>query len=153
VETQTDQTAVSIDLSILGVALLLIAANGRRISEFSRDGVGFSKVSPADVRAAEKQSEVVEINKPSPVPQEPPQQILATDGATYQVFRPVDIPLEVITDALGELKEPPADLSAFQAAYRKKGKGNHSWLLKMRDGNTIKVSYGGKGKQEATVDS
>jgi len=62
--------------------------------------------------------------------------------------------MSVLTDAL--LKWPPDikkpdDLSAFEFATRKTGKGNHPWTIKFKGRKAIIVSYGGYRKDEASV--
>lgn len=64
------------------------------------------------------------------------------------------VPLHVMCDLLSNWPEDvaqPADLSAFEFAARRRGRGNHRWIIKFRGLEAIRVAYGGYEKKQATV--
>lgn len=144
-----------------GFAVFLFALNGLRFTKVSAPGLTAEMVNPqkkafehfklpADDRP---ESEVV-LDKMSPEPTEVPSSYLNAADGQYAVYKLTELPIAVITDALTSWPgnaAKPEDLSGFEFATRKTGKGNHPWMLKFKGARAIVVSYGGKSKTGSTV--
>lgn len=66
------------------------------------------------------------------------------------------VPMTVLNDLLTHWPRDvplPKDLSTFEFASRKTGRGNFPWIIKFKDAPAIRVSYGGYGKETPTVAS
>jgi len=99
-------------------------------------------------------AEVTVQDKESPEPSEVPTGYLDAEDGRYAVYKLNELPISVITDALASWPEgdnKPEDLSSFEFATRKTGKGNHPWTIKFKGKKAVIVSYGGYGKVGATV--
>lgn len=157
-----DVTTPFLLIFLAGFALLVFAINGFRFAKISAAGV--SAEAP-DTAAAAKgyyeapsedrpKTEVTVEDKESPEPSEVPTGYLEAEDGKYAVYRLNELPTSVILDALA-LWPPgdtePGDLSGFEFATRKTGKGNHPWTLKFKGKKAVVVSYGGQGKAGATV--
>ncbi len=144
-----------------GTALLVYALNGVRLVRVGLGSLvaeGSSAAESATKYYAHPPTESVqEVNAEGepPEPTEPPAKQLFADDDEMAVFELQDVPLRVILDALqkwpSSAGRKPETLADFQFAVRKRGKGNHPWILKFRDCTPAKVSYGGRGKAEGTV--
>ena len=157
-----DVTTPFLVIFLSGFALLVFAINGLRFAKIS--AAGLSAEVP-DVAAAAKgyyeapsedrpSAEVTVEHKDSPEPSEVPTGYLEAEDGKYAVYKLNELPASVITDALASWPESdskPEDLSSFEFATRKTGKGNHPWTLKFKGKKAVIVSYGGQGKAVATV--
>ncbi|MCX9158603.1 hypothetical protein OPU71_21020 [Niveibacterium sp. 24ML] len=155
------------ELSLLftasGLALFFWGLNGLRLSKLTVGSVSAESKSP-EVKAAEEyakrgepQKEVVVAAGQDENPAE-----LVVEGAgtvvinheTEFIYPVTDLPRYVFDDLFNNWPkeyEKPKNLSVFEFASRKKGKGNHPWTIKFKDLPALKVSYGGQGKDSATV--
>gem|GEM_PF-5626086 len=132
--------------------MILTAANGRKIASVSRDGIGYDAPSEDQVTEDEKKSKkTIDTENEAPVTPAKPEKTFTKDGYEYQVFEAQDVPLEVlaaVSRAEPDLVDAVADVDY---AFRRTGKGNHTWFLKAKSGETLSVSFGGQGKVAATV--
>ena len=157
-----DVTTPFLVVFLAGFALLVFAINGLRFAKISAAGV--SAEAPDAATAAKgyyqapsedrPKTEVTVQDKDSPEPSEVPTDYLEAEDGKYAVYKLNELPTTVITDALASWPEgdtKPEDLSGFEFATRKAGKGNHPWTLKFKGKKAIVVSYGGQGKAKETV--
>lgn len=159
----TDVTTPFLSIFLAGVALVVFGINGIRFAKITAAGV--SAEAPDATAAATNyykapsedrpQTEVQVAEKESPDPTDVPAGYLeAEDGGKYAVYKLNEVPSSVITDALASWPtedSKPEDLSGFEFATRKTGKGNHPWTLKFKGKKAVIVSYGGFAKPGATV--
>ena len=147
---------------LASLALFAYGVNGYRLTKFSAGGVAAESESPAANEAEtfykntspDSSAETKTVAKPSPEPTETPVRIVESDGESIAVFDLNDVPISVITDALANWPDDtprPNNLSDFEFAGRKRGKGNHPWTVKFNGSKAVRVSYGGQGKSEPTV--
>lgn len=145
-------------------ALLLYVINGYRITKLAAGGVAaeavpsagekadqYFKTETPDTAIATKQ-----VEDESPEPTEAPSKVVTANSESLAVFELADIPFSVIADAIRNwpTETPkPQNLAEFEFATRKQGKGNHPWIIKFNGCKPVKVSYGGRGKTESTVDT
>lgn len=148
--------------STAGIVLLFWSLNGLRLTRF---GLGTLSVdmAPSEQKAAEEYAkssqapQAVTLPKEAPVESEP---AAAPTGAVVvgneaEAVYPLDaVPRFVFEDLFaswpGQYPKPP-NFSAFEFALRRKGSGNHPWIVKFRDLPALRLSYGGQGKTSATV--
>jgi len=159
----TDVTTPFLSIFLAGVALVVFGINGIRFAKITAAGV--SAEAPDATAAATNyykapsedrpQNEVKVEEKESPDPTDVPAGYLeAEDGGKYAVFKLNEVPSSVIADALASWPKDdskPEDLSGFEFATRKTGKGNHPWTLKFKGKKAVIVSYGGFAKAGPTV--
>lgn len=150
--TQAEPTVFSVTVFVAGVVLILTAANGRKIVRLSREGADFDTPTEDQVTAdVERLKDQINEDKEAPVTPAKPEKTFTRDGYEYQVFEAQDVPLEVlaaVSRAEPKLVEAVTDVDY---AFRRTGKGNHTWFLKAKSGDTLAVSFGGRGKAAATV--
>lgn len=162
--SSADVTTPFIAVLTAGVAVLLFALNGLRFAKFSAGGVTAEALDAQEkakvfykTDAADRPESTVTVpNKMSPEPTEVPTGYLEAADGKYAVYKLNELPFVVIVDALASWptsETKPADLSGFEFATRKTGKGNHPWTLKFKGKKAIVVSYGGQGKSGPTVSS
>jgi hypothetical protein len=164
-EISSDPTTTALALFTLGSLFILLALNGRRLSNFKLPG-GFE----ANTIAIEAESAKEALQDKSSVIREtaeaiqsdPPEELKKTipttnikiDGDEFGVFSLENTPTRLIMDILNDLKiknNLPERLSIDFIA-RKIGKGNHPWFLKLKSDDMIfKISYGGQGKIAPTI--
>jgi hypothetical protein len=151
--------------TILLVGALIIVGyviNGLRFSRVSAAGVSAEAKDAAKAAEdyyseseGEREEEAVSIeDKESPEASEDPVEYVQHDDGKYAVYPLEAVPVTVIGDALSNWPEDvdkPDDLSSFEFATRKTGKGNHPWTIKFKGRKAVAVSYGGYGKSGATV--
>jgi hypothetical protein len=149
---QAEPTTFSTAIFVAGAVLVIIAANGRKLVRVSKEGAEFDAPTQDQVfDDAERVKAPIEETGAPPVTPARPEKTFAKDGCEYQVFEPQDVPLEV----LGAVSRGPGALAKTVAdidyAFRRTGKGNNTWFLKTRSGETVGVSFGGQGKTQPTV--
>lgn len=159
----TDVTTPFLSIFLAGMALVVFGINGIRFAKITAAGV--SAEAPDATAAAttyykapsedRPQTEVKVEEKESPDPTDVPTGYLeAEDGGKYAIYKLNEVPSSVISDALASWPKEdskPEDLSGFEFATRKTGKGNHPWTLKFKGKKAVIVSYGGFAKLGATV--
>lgn len=161
-EMPTAPMSVIVALMAFGALLAVFAINGRRLQSLKVAGVEAEMARPsaeaatrALMKTPPKPEEAEEEEPPSDaVPTSKPTETITVSGVEYELYRLDDVPIRVAKDALTRIHPlPPGTLSRIEFIARRAGKGNHPWLLKLRDQDqTWKISYGGKGKkEEATV--
>ncbi|MCL4686710.1 hypothetical protein KJ059_18380 [Myxococcota bacterium] len=156
-----DLATIATACLIGGAALLVYALNGVRLVRVGLGSIvaeGSSAGESASKYYARPPTESVQnIDLPGdpPEPTEAPAKQLTAVDDEVAVFELLDVPVQVVLDALGQWPDSagrkPGTLADFQFATRKRGKGNHPWTLKFRDCTPVKVSYGGRGKADGTV--
>lgn len=152
-----------IAIFVSGCALVLFGVNGLRITRLH--GARFGTETP-ELKEAEKYlktpelqdqaTEVVGKDDESPPPQDSPSgQVADTSNDQYYVYSLAEVPAKVLGDAISECPpgDRPENMGTFEFATRKRGKGNHPWILKFNGKKAIIVTYGGYGKVKPTVDS
>ncbi|WP_167539415.1 hypothetical protein [Thioalkalivibrio thiocyanoxidans] len=151
--------------TILTIGALIIVGyvlNGLRFSRISAAGVSAEAKDAGQAaekyylesEGAREEEEVSVEEKASPEASEDPVQYVQQEDGDYAVYPLEAVPVTVIGDALSNWPEDvskPDDLSNFEFATRKTGKGNHPWTVKFKGRKAITVSYGGYGKSGATV--
>lgn len=160
-EEMQDPTMPFLALFLGGLTVLAFTLNGLRFSKVSAGGVTAESAkagkaaqefyeTPKEERAEE---EVTVPDKDSPEPSESPISTTEQVDGRYAVYLLEAVPASVIGDALANWPDAnkPDDLSSFEFATRKTGKGNHPWTIKFKGKKAITVSYGGQGKTDATV--
>lgn len=150
---QADPSTFCIALLGVGVVMLLVAANGRKLLEVSSGGAKFDGPSEEQVSEDVGQSQKVQAKDEAqePVAAASPDRTFERDGFEYQVFNPETIPAQVVADVAGARPEAVRTVSDIDYAFRRTGKGNHAWFIRTRRGLTLQVSYGGQGKSASTV--
>jgi len=150
-------------LLISGAILGAFVINGLKVSKIAAGNFG------AETRGAEEAAEnfykapqeertqdtVKADNDESPEASEQPVSYIDHDGSRYAVYSLDAVPARVIRDALVNWPSDssiPDNLSLFEFATRKMGKGNHPWTIKFKGKKAVTVSYGGYGKSGATVE-
>ena len=148
-----EPTTYCVALLAMGAVLLIVAANGLRVARLSRDGLEFPVPSEDQVL-----DDALHAKAPDEVLTLPPPAAVAAPGATftqnddeYQVFEPEDIPAKVIEDLMRAPQPVIKSLSDVAYGFRRIGQGNHAWFVTTRGGVTQQVSYGGRGKSDASV--
>lgn len=151
--TQGDATTYGVALLSMGAVAILLAANGLKLVKLSKTEAGFASApGPSAVNEAKKSGDApektVEVkDAESPEPEGEAVKTVSGEG----VFKPEDIPIRVLADLSKEKPgaiETPADV---EFGLHKHGKGNHPWYLKLMNGDTFKVAYGGQSKTGASV--
>lgn len=159
---QADGTTPFLVLVLSGVVLLGFVLNGLRFTKITAAGVSAEAKDAGEAAedyyestGGERDEEEVSVeDRESPEPNESPITYVEHDDGRYAVYSLTAVPTSVLVDALSKWPEDlqrPDDLSAFEFATRKTGKGNHPWTVKFKGRKAVTVSYGGYGKSEATV--
>ncbi len=161
--SEVARTELAVLCTAIGSILLLIGANGSRFTKLTLGSASFEARTP-EVKAADKtareQPNVKDVQpavEPSAEETEPvaPQSGNAIlSNTALSVFSRDAVPARVLQDALDLWPDPktkPRDLSTLEFAARKPGKGNYPWILKFANSAPIRVSYGGRGNPNATV--
>lgn len=164
-ESPVDRSGAILLFGGAAVFLAFVGLNGLRLTAFAFGPVsGESKSS--EVKAAEAYASgdqrVVEVDVPAgdlheeePAPAAAPQGSVIISGEAEAVYPVAAVPTRILNAVLGNWPfgdiARPNDLSTFEFAIRKTGRGNHPWIVKFRDAPAIRVSYGGKRKSGATV--
>ena len=117
-----------------------------------------ARLSPEDVGGEDEEDEAAEGTLPPEPGEAPATSTVHIGGKDHVVHDLKDVPLRVVADLVGqwenEGRQGRWSLGQLEYALRRLGRGNHPWLLHFRDENLLwKVSYGGQGKQKATVTS
>ena len=149
-----------VGLMVAGILLVLFALNGRRLSSLKVAGVeaempGAAEAAKRNLEKTAPQPEDEGEGEPPPgtTPTSRPSETITVRGIEYEIYALDDVPIRVIKDALAGIEALPAGtLSRIDFIARRSGRGNHPWLMKFRDQDeTWKISYGGQGKEDATV--
>ncbi|WP_280570759.1 hypothetical protein [Chromohalobacter sp. 296-RDG] len=159
---QVDGTTPFSILVIGGLILLGFVLNGLRFTKITAGSVSAEAKDAGEAAedyyestGGERDEEEVSVeDKESPEPSESPITYVEHDDGRYSVYSLTAVPVSVLGDSLSKWPEDvpkPDDLSAFEFATRKTGKGNHPWTIKFKGRKALTVSYGGHGKSEATV--
>lgn len=162
--SNADMTSPFLSLFGASMILILFAINGRKFTRISAGDYSAESESPTAnateyYRQGPDQPEELAVSVPdddAPEPTEPRAGVVTTTEGDLSVYRLLDVPSKVIRDAFSKWPsgEPlPDDLQSFEFATRKNGKGNHPWTIKFRGKKPVVVSYGGRGKSDATVES
>ncbi len=165
IKTTTNQADINIPFVTIfvgGLSLLLFAVNGLLISKVAAGNLSAETINPREKARQfletpeQNRSEApVEIKKSAPEPSDIPSNIVTTKDGEFAVYKLDELPSGIIADALLSWPDSiskPDDLSTFEFATRKTGKGNHPWTLKFKGKQAIVVSYGGQAKKsKATV--
>jgi hypothetical protein len=151
----------------LGTASLLLmiwCVNGLRLSRLSFGPVSSETLSspvdaakayvntgttPVEITAADD-----DVPAPETKPGESPQGVIPIADEDEGIFAIESVPVQVLFDLFSRWPQSipkPSDLSTFEFASRKLGRGNKPWTVKFRDTPAIRISYGGRAKQGATV--
>lgn len=163
---------VVLALTGIGALLVVMSVGGIRFSKFSVPGItaetaveqaakDLKMLTPDTISDPEGGSAATGNNQPAP--EEPPAGApaearptpigtVSVGGQPVSVIAPEAVPSKVLTDLFSA--KAPSGRSASDVTYaaRAEGQGNHPWLVKLNgDDQLWKVSYGGQGKQEATV--
>ncbi|MCI0639045.1 MAG: hypothetical protein L0Y70_08215 [Gemmataceae bacterium] len=172
-------TGVVVLLAGAGMAFILLALNGLRLSKFAFGPV--SGEMPNDVEQFAKKLEneqkfrdpVEEITgdltptqEKAPAPEEDAA-ITANFGGNDKigVYLLEQVPVAVLFDLIQEWeqvektfagwtereKQKPYDFSDFALAARRKGSGNHSWLITFKTRPPVWVSYGYRSGDKSTI--
>jgi hypothetical protein len=168
-----DGSALVITLISVGVFLVVLAANGRRLTSLRVGLVEASSETAAakakktlegkggelDATEEEKKSlQVIDVAKTvaetQPVASAVAQ--VTVDNKDLDVFSLPDVPTRVVADLLLWLQQAgrhlPPSLDVEFIARRTGRQGNHPWLIKFRGlPDTFRVSYGGQGKTGPTI--
>lgn len=159
----SDHKELAILFATSGLVLFFWGLNGLRLTKLTVGSVS-AETKPPEVKAAEEfaergqpQKEVAVTDRPAENLVEP---VTAEEGTVVindeaeSIYSITTVPRYVLDDLFKHWPseyEQPKDLSAFEFASKKKGKGNHPWTLKFKDLPALRVSYGGQGKESATV--
>lgn len=153
-------------ISLIGIFLIsgsvfgLFGLNGRRIFTLEMPGglkAGMAKPTEALEKALSGkpvEEEELEDSPPSDTqPTSEPATTVRISGIEYELYALSNVPIRVVRDALDNIEDlPSGTLSRIEFIARKAGKGNHPWLMKFFGTDTTwKISYGGQGKDGATV--
>jgi len=159
----SDHKELSLLFGASSLVLFFWGLNGLRLTKLTVGSVS-AEAKPPEVKAAEEFAERGQAPKEVVVTDRPEENLVepTTEGEgtvvindeAASVYSITTLPRYVLDDLLKHWPteyEKPKDLSAFEFASKKKGKGNHRWTLKFKDLPALKVSYGGQGKDSATV--
>lgn len=161
VKEDQDATTPFLALFLGGLGILAFTLNGLRFSKISAAGLSAESGDPAE--AAEEfyetpkedraEAEVTVNDKESPEPSESPVTYVEQDDGRYAIYSLPAVPATVLSDAVSNWPggNGPDEITSFEFATRKTGKGNHPWTVKFKGKKAITVSYGGYGKTEPTV--
>lgn len=150
---QSDPTAFCTALLTAGSVLLIIAANGRRVSKFGSDGVEFAAPSDQDILEDERSAQPLvaapatvaagtHLVAPSQTPIPPARgasRSFQQGGSTYHVYRPTDVPADALhaaATAFPTLVQTPADLAY---AFSKTTDQGTDWFLRTRAGQSLRL--------------
>ncbi len=129
----------------------------RKHSPAAQDAAGGnSPLTPDQCEAVSSTAANLTVSGPddSPSPVAPPRSVIPGAEEDYGFYEVDGVPDSVVLASLR--KWPPTmgtkpSRATFEWALRKRGQGNHPWLLKFRDRDVVRVSYGGQGKRGPTV--
>ena len=153
-DTDAETSTVIVCILTLGSSLFFLAINGIRLQKFSFAGLsGENKSFEADVEknlTAQDPEPPTEIKIEDEEPPVPNPDIVREEHLYYRVET---LPIKVISDTYSKLEKSEKSLAigAIKLAKRKKGKGNHHWIIEFTNGRVYRVSYGGQGKPGSTV--
>jgi hypothetical protein len=161
---QTDQKELSLLLTASSLIMFFWALNGLRLSKLTVGSVSAETKVDA-VKVAEKYAKADQAPTDVTVPTPPPEDIkepsnpvevgsVVIHNELEAVYSLANTPRYVLEDLfkIWPVALPkPNDYSTFEFATRKKGKGNHPWTVKFADLPAFRISYGGQGKEAATV--
>lgn len=145
-----------------GAVLVLVAVNGRRLSGLKIAGaeatMAEEKVKDEQAKAA-VMADLATTGGASPSdasgtdetsPGEGDARVLSIAGRDLVRVAPEQVPIRVLTD-LTKHGAPIKSSADIAWGARQGGQGNHPWFVQTRGGRVFKVSYGGQGKEDATV--
>lgn len=151
VTSATDSTTYCIALLATGTLFFVLASNGLSITRVSRDGLEMSLPGEDEVfTQAEHASDAMESDLEPPVSQRLPGSTFVRDGAEFQVFEADALPSKLVSDLLKATPPRIASVDDIAYGFRRIGRGNHAWFVTTRSGITHQVTYGGRGKTDAT---
>jgi hypothetical protein len=161
---ETPRVTEALAVLALGALGLLFALNGRRVYRLSignnaldtRQEEMEQRAKPRldNPKTIEKLDKDLGPSAAAPIVAASAGTTVIRDGKPYQVLGLYDLPPEVVGDALSHWPtddSPPKNAAELTFALRRKGRGNHAWLLQFKDKRELWVSYGGQGKDEPTV--
>lgn len=162
VET-SDQSELAIVLTASSLILFAWGMNGLRLTKLAVGSVS-AESKASEVKAAEDYAKQEQTPKEVVVTEKEPDDIAEplTEGKgsvvindeTEVVYSLPFVPRELLFDLFKHWPSEysrPKDFSTFEFATKKKGKGNHPWTVKFKDLPAFKISYGGQGKNAATI--
>jgi len=146
-----------------GLLLILVSLNGRRISRVKIRDMEFDSCQGAAGKELAKHLRP-QLSTDSEV-EEAPKEVLPAgsaiavesigEGDDVGIYSLDDVPARVISDAIANWPDDagvaPANVAEFVVAIRRFGRGNHPWFVEFKNRRPVKVSYGGRGKDESTV--
>lgn len=164
VETPRDYNELVLLLVAGAFFSLIWSANGLRFTTFKAGPLEGSAQPPELVAAREWQEEpeaglavtvpAADVEADEVEPRAKKKGSIELYGEREAVYSLEAIPTKVIRDLLSQWptrEELPSDLSAFEFATRKTGKGNHPWTVKFEGHPAIRIAYGGQAKKAPTV--
>jgi len=164
VESPREHNEVLLLLGAASFFLFFWGVNGLRLSRFAVGPVS-GEAKPKELQAAEEYASTdekpidivvgkAEAGEAEAEPGTAPRGTVLISDEAKAIYPLNAVPTRVILDLLRCWPEElckPSDLSTFEFAARKTGRGNHPWIVKFRDTPAVRVSYGGQAKVEATV--
>jgi hypothetical protein len=147
-------------LAVSGFAFLVLCTIGKlgRVgigpleADFREDPKEFVENLPRDTLRRLQGEEEAEPLPPGeigePVPAGNPVETIRTEEGSLSVYPLTSVPPRVLGDLFSKWPEGqplPKDLSTFEFALRKEGKGNHPWVVKFAGDDTLLVVSRGKG--------
>ncbi len=166
-ESPRNQTELAVLAASGALCCLIWGLSGVKISQFSAGPISMKAPSTEVGKAASRYSKTgqnpkeVRLERSSAVsdvqeecPDTDPQTTVKIKGEDHRIYSLDSIPWRVLGDLFTNWPREypiPRDLSTFEFAARKDGKGNHPWIIKFRDNPAYIVSYGGHGKSTSTV--
>jgi len=163
ITSQVARTEITALCIVTGSVLFLFCMNGTRLSKFTIGSVS-AESRPAEVIAADqaarkgtKLKEIAVIDNPSEEdtqPKAPEAGNAILSQTALSIYSRDAVPARVLQDALDAWPDEstrPTNLSMLEFAARKPGKGNNPWILKFSGSAPVRVSYGGRGKDDPTV--
>jgi hypothetical protein len=149
--TQAEATTYSVALVGIGAVALLLAANGLKLVSLSNKDATFAtdpdRGNVNELKAESAKNTVKVPGEDAPEPKGKAAKVVGDDS----IFEPEDIPIQVLADLLKDNPDAIRTAADVEYATRERGKGNHPWYLKLTNGESYKVAYGGRGKSEGTA--
>ena len=132
------------------------AATGtKRQAKEDLSKVGLSDVTEPDTAetTGAKEIDVPNVDDDDEIaPTEPPLGAIKVGSKKVDILDPSAVPMRVLNDLANVDETPVSTPSDIVYAARAPGQGNHPWVFKLADDDSLwKVSYGGQGKGTATV--
>lgn len=150
---QSDPTVFCTGLLTAGSLLLIIAANGRRVSKFGTEGVEFAVPSEQEILGSETAAQdpstqgaaigpgAHAIMPPQPriAPARGASRTFQHAGATYHIYRPVDIPADVLHAAAAAFPTLIQSSADLDYAFAKASDQRTDWFVRTRAGQPLRL--------------